>query len=75
MILDITPIYDDPRRIQSIWFDGSRHIEVGGGSPRVEEIVAYREPGMGSYTAWLAIVRRGVITARVPAWQVHIIYA
>lgn len=68
-------IYDDQRRIESIWFDGSHHIEVGGGSPCVEQIVAYPEPGIGSNTAWLAIYRDGVITARVPAWMVHIIYA
>lgn len=71
----VTLIYDDARRIESIWFDNKRHIEVNQGLPRVEKIVAYREPGLSSDTAWLAIYRGGVITARVPAWQVHIVYA
>lgn len=69
-------IFDDPRPIHSIWFNDSQHIKVGQGlKPSVEAIVAYREPGMGSDTAWIAIYRGGAITDRIPAWKVRIRYA
>lgn len=71
---DVPLIFDDPRMIRSIWFDGQRHISVGEGGVTVQAIVAYREPGMGSDTAWLAVYRRGQITDRIPAWKVQINY-
>lgn len=72
---EVPLIYDDPRPIISIWFNDAQHIKVGQGlKPSVEAIVAYREPGMGSDTPWLAVYRGGAVTDRIPAWKVRIRY-
>lgn len=75
---DIPLIYDDPRTIASIWYDG----EGAGGysiDPRHDKstgkIIAYREHGQSDFTPYFAVYdHQGSIKARVPAYMVTVIY-
>ena len=70
-------IFDDPRPIKSIWFDG----EDAGGyctvTPGfdVTKIVAYRENGQMDHVPFYAVFDGEHIKARVPAQLVTVIYA
>lgn len=72
-------IYDDPRPILSIWYEGEG---MGGYSivPNLDKstgkIVAYREHGVSDFTPYFAVYdHSGSIKARVPAHMVTVIYA
>lgn len=71
-------IYDDPRPIQSIWFEdrGAGGIYVGQTEfGPVTRIVAYREHGDGDFTPWLAVYVGDHLARRIPARMVAIVYA
>lgn len=70
-------IYDDPRPIQAIWFEG----EGAGGystkasSYRCSKIVAYPENGQMAPVPFFAVYDlEGNLEARVPAHMVMVIY-
>lgn len=72
-------IFDDPRPIKSIWFDGEN---AGGYSTDARQdgstskITAYREHGLSDFTPYYAVYdHQGQIKARVPAHMVTVIYA
>ncbi len=71
-------IFDDPRPIKSIWYDGEN---AGGYSTdpqwdqTTDKIVAYREHGASDFTPYYAVYDHGGnIKARVPAHMVTVIY-
>lgn len=75
---EIPKIFDDPRQILSIWYDGE---DMGGYStdPRHDKttsmIVAYRENGQLDHVPFYAVYDlAGVIKARVPAHFVTVVY-
>ena len=76
---DIPRIFDDPRPIMSIWYDGEN---AGGYStdPRhdktTSKIEAYRENGQLDHVPFFAVFDlEGQIKARVPAHFVTVVYA
>lgn len=71
-------IFDDPRPIEAVWFDGE---DAGGYNTKSEncgcsKIVAYRENGSMDHVPFYAVYDLdGNIKARVPAHMVTVIYA
>lgn len=75
---DVAKIFDDPRTINSIWFEGEN---AGGYSIQKNldgstgKIVAYREHGQMDFVPYFAVFdHNGQIKARVPAQMVTVIY-
>lgn len=75
---DIPMIYDDPRPIHAIWYDG---LDAGGYCTKtlgcdVSKIVAYAEHGQGDFVPYYAVYGAdGSIRARVPGHMVTVVYA
>ncbi len=70
-------IFDDPRPIRAIWYDGE---DAGGYDVKTEfykvsKIIAYRENGSMDHVPYYAVYDlEGNIKARVPAHIVTVIY-
>lgn len=65
-VKDIIPMLEDPREVLRltdltdpthpyIWSDDDTEIRI------------YPEPGLGSYTPWIAIIHRGILVRRMSA--------
>lgn len=71
-------IFDDPRPIEAVWFDGEN---TGGYNTKsviygCSKIVAYRENGQMDHVPFFAVYdSKGNIIARIPAHMVTVIYA
>lgn len=68
-------IYDDPRPITAVWYEGDfGGWRVGDLAYNCTRIVAYKEHGQGDFVPWLAVYSGDEIIARIPASMVTIRY-
>lgn len=71
-------ILDDSRTIKAVYRGETHEMYVGkalvNGGEIVTQIIAYGEPGEYCLKPWVAVYVGGLITQRIPCWQIMLEY-